>query len=58
MEVATCVVVLSSAAAERGETEVVVLVGPASAADVVAKPLDTELFVFSPSPLLVVGATL
>ena len=58
MEVATCVVVLSSAAAERGETEEAVLVEPAGAADVVAKPLDTELLVFSPSPLIVVGATL
>lgn len=56
MEVATGVVVFSSTAAERGET--VVLVGPAGAVDAVAKPLDTELMVFSPSPLLVVGATL
>lgn len=56
MEVATCVVVLSLATAERGETEELVLVGPA--ADVVAKLLDTELLVFNPSPLLVVGATL
>jgi hypothetical protein len=55
---ATCVVVFSSAPAERGETEETVLVRPAGAADVVVKPLDTELLVFSPSPLLVVEVTL
>ena len=58
MGVATGVVVLSSATAERGETVEVVLVGPTGAADAVAKSLDTELLVFGPSPLLVVGTTL
>lgn len=56
MGVATCVAVLSSAAAERGKTEEVGLVGPAGAADVVVKPLDTGVLVFG--PLLVVEATL
>ena len=56
MKVATPIVMLrSAAAAEGGETEVV-LVG--SAADVLAKPMGTEL-VLSPSPLLIaVRATL